>query len=147
MSLDTRPTEGVFWEHEPVLKATTQRAALEALDAIRLGPNTATALATFLTAGHGLAPVPMRFTGLDLTGLRAKYTGRIGFWEIRVADWPRAETVAHEVAHHWVWMDVLRTRTPGRLAVPRGHGWDFTWRLDELAVDALHWLREQEAEL
>lgn len=149
MSLQTRPTNGRFWEPSTVAQYSEQWPVLEALDAIRVGPETTLALVDALCTLRGLPPVPVRFSGTDQSGQRAKYWGRPdGFTLIRFAPWPRAESVAHELAHHWLWMDILRNMRPGYRRRPAiRHGWDFTWRLDELGVAATGWLREQGADL
>jgi hypothetical protein len=130
-------TDTNFWEYARVLRYSEQEPLLRALDRIRTDEATAADLIGYLTAHHGLPPVEVRFTGRDRTGQRGWYHGEYLAPHIILTPRPKTEAVVHEAAHHWVEMDNRRT-TPNRRTP--SHNWDFTWRLDRLAVTAADWL-------
>jgi hypothetical protein len=115
-------THGYFWEYAYVTRHTRNLELLKDLAAIRLDEDEVRFLVEELCVEHGLSKPKLRFNNRTDRGWYS-YSGFI-----RLNPTPLAETMVHELAHHWVYTK-LRD-------VPSDHGWDFTLRLDKLAESA-----------
>lgn len=113
-----------FWEYQYVLKHSEKLPLLQQLHEVRLDQDQARRLVKTLCAKTGLTMPVLRFAGWTDRG-----NYEHGVIRLRSADIP-ADLLVHELAHHWVFTKM--TGKPDSV-----HGFDFTSRLDKLAVEAI----------
>jgi len=121
-----------FWEYEYVKRHTKDLDGLRTLSRIRVDRDRAEWLVWTLCEAVGLRRPRISFTGRSDRGFY-EWGGRIIVRPSMIS----AETLVHELAHHWI--------NTKMLGVPSSsHGADFVLRLDKLAGRALSILDEIE---
>lgn len=136
-------------EYVKVRRASEDVETLDWLYDVGVSHNQITMLVRHLSREVGIDPPKVRFYERRIvsdSGLYRRYDQRIS-----VARNTNAETVTHEVAHHYLHQDIERYSEPGFKGQRRRvkdrrhldpHGWDFTWRLDKLAKIAREYVTE-----
>lgn len=120
-----------FSEYDAVLKHTEDLERLKRLAGLAVHKSQVPTLVAELSKAVGIA-TPQVVDIRRVKGGQSSYHPRHeGGPTLRLARFPDLHTICHELAHHWHWYS-CRVKGRGKYRAPF-HGFDFTWRLDELA--------------